>query len=335
MVYVQTADGMTVDMKRPLGQGKTFNYFDLYREKLPAMNVALFSYEGRGVRMGDAPPRYEQIDSSVYDTSTLDNKVRDVLTAIRIVQKQEGVDPSRIYLMGASEGTLLAAEAASRAPDDVKGLILYAVVSNTLKDALRYMAGDGAFLQIRGIFDTNKDAKVSKEELTADPRRTRAAGFGDVTFEQLDANADGSFTTEDFKQLRKGLLEAIDAERMEPVYGWLKLTAVVSIPKNWVEDHFAHAPMWTFLSPLKMPIGLFHGSGDGLTPIEDVKTLEERARTAGKSNMQFQYFEGLDHSLGLGRYFAGGELPEGHKAIFEFIRTLAGAKVVPPNPGLK
>jgi hypothetical protein len=38
--------------------------------------------------------------------------------------------------------------------------------------------------------------------------------------------------------------------------------------------------------------------------------------------MQFHYFEGLDHSLGLGRYFtAGGELPAGHKAIFEFIKA--------------
>jgi hypothetical protein len=44
-----------------------------------------------------------------------------------------------------------------------------------------------AFLQIRGLFDSNKDEKISKEELTADPRRVRAAGLGGVTFEQLDA----------------------------------------------------------------------------------------------------------------------------------------------------
>ena len=40
VVYVQTAEGATVDMKRPLGGGRTFNYYDLYREKLPAMSVA-------------------------------------------------------------------------------------------------------------------------------------------------------------------------------------------------------------------------------------------------------------------------------------------------------
>jgi hypothetical protein len=50
LMYVQTAEGAAVDMKRPLGGGKTFNYYDLYREKLPPINVAFFSYEGRGTR---------------------------------------------------------------------------------------------------------------------------------------------------------------------------------------------------------------------------------------------------------------------------------------------
>ena len=74
--------------------------------------------------------------------------------------------------------------------------------------------------------------------------------------------------------------------------------------------------MWTYLAPLKGPVGLFHGSGDNLTPIEDVKGLEARANAAGRRNLQFHYFDGLDHSLGLGDYFSGGELPDGHKAIF-------------------
>src|SRR4030095_4988659 len=82
VIYVQTAEGMTVDMKRRGGRAGTFNYFDLYRSKFPEMNVGFFSYEGRGIRMGAAPPRYEKIDWDIYNTSTLDNKVRDVLTAV-------------------------------------------------------------------------------------------------------------------------------------------------------------------------------------------------------------------------------------------------------------
>ena len=45
VVYVQAAEGMTVDMKRPLPNG-TFNYFDLYREKLPEIGVGFSSTRG-------------------------------------------------------------------------------------------------------------------------------------------------------------------------------------------------------------------------------------------------------------------------------------------------
>src|SRR5262245_26875140 len=110
VIYVQTAEGMTVDMKRPKGREGTFNYYDLYREKLPEMNVAFFSYEGRGIRMGDKPPRYESIDWDIYNTSTLENKVRDIISAVQVVKKQRGIDASLVFLMGASEGTLLASE---------------------------------------------------------------------------------------------------------------------------------------------------------------------------------------------------------------------------------
>src|SRR5204863_83324 len=121
VIYVQPAEGMTVDMKRQKSRTETFNYFDLYREKLPEMNVAFFSYEGRGIRMGDKPPRYETINWDIYNTSTLDNKVRDVMSAVELIKKQPGIDASRIFLIGASEGALLAAEAAARLPQQIRG----------------------------------------------------------------------------------------------------------------------------------------------------------------------------------------------------------------------
>ena len=105
------------------------------------------------------------------------------------------------------------------------------------------------------------------------------------------------------------------------MYEWLKVTAAVSIPKDWLQDHFAHPAMWTFLSRLDIPIGLFHGDADNLTPIEGVKKLEDQAKTSGKTKMKFHYFQDLDHSLGIGVYFVRGTLPEGHKAIFEYLKN--------------
>lgn len=324
LVYVQTAEGMTVDMRRPLREGRTFDYMDLYRERLPPLGFAFFSYEGRGVRMGDAPPRYETIDRAVYDTSTLENKVRDALAAIEVAARQPGVDAERLFLIGASEGSLLAAETATRAGDRVRGLVLYSILASTLQDATRYMAGDGAFNQMNDLFDTNRDGGTSREEYEADARGYRKAALGSITFEQLDENGDGVFAAADLRALRKPLLDAIDSKNVEPVYQWLALTAAVSLPKGWLEDHFAHPPMWSFLARLDIPVAVLHGTADNLTPVAGTRELEAIVTAAEKTNIEFHYFDGLDHSLGLARYFAAGApLPAGHEAILQFLRKHA------------
>jgi pimeloyl-ACP methyl ester carboxylesterase len=321
VIYVQTAEGATVDMKRPLGRNATFNYYDLYREKLPEMSVAFFSYEGRGIRMGDAPPRYETIDWDVYNTSTLENKVRDILSAIEVVKRQKGVNPDRILLMGASEGTLLCAEAAVRAKADVKGLILYGVLSSTLKDMLTYMAADASFASINAMFDTDKNGKTSRAEFDADPGKNRDRALKGVAFETLDESGDGLFTVEDLRVLRKPILDAIARDNYRDIEAWLKQTAVVSTPKNWVQDHFSQPSMWSFLSQLSIPVGLFQGNDDRNTPASGTRKLEEQAKAAGKTNLEFHYFDSLDHSLGITEWFVRKTLPEGHKAIFEFIQS--------------
>ncbi len=324
VIYVQTAEGMTVDMKRPLGAGKTFNYFDIYRSKFTEMDVAFFSYEGRGVAMGDDPPRYEAIDREVYDTSTLDNKVSDAVSALQAAKAQNGVDPSRIFLMGASEGSLLAAEAAARVPDDVAGLVLYGLMASNMRYTFAYIMSDGAFITYRRAFDTDKDGRVSKAEFEADPRTYRKNVLKGAEFSVFDKDQDGFFTVEDMKVLTKVYLDAIDNENFAVLEAWAVAGAAVSIPKGWFQDHFAHGSMWSFLSVLDVPVGCFHGSNDAFVPIEGVKLLQAKAKHSGKEKMEFFYFDGLDHSLGVGEYFVKGTVPAGHAAIFEFVRRVAG-----------
>lgn len=329
VIYVQTAEGMTVDMKRQKSRSETFNYFDLYREKLPEMNVAFFSYEGRGIRMGDKPPRYEAIDWDIYNTSTLENKVRDILSAVQVVKKQPGIDASRIFLMGASEGTLLGAEAAARSRGQIRGLILYGVLTSNMRDNFRYIVTGGAFLPWIKFFDTDKDGKISKQEFEADPHKYREKVLKNAPFEALDKDHDGFFTVEELGMLSsrlRDLRDAVDTKNYEVLNEWAKTSAAVSTPKDWFKDHFAHQPIWTFLSKLNIAIGFFQGDDDAMVPIEGVRKLEEQAKKAGKSKMEFHYFNNLDHSLDIIEYFVKGSLPAGHKAIFEFIKKQTAKK---------
>jgi hypothetical protein len=107
---------------------------------------------------------------------------------------------------------------------------------------------------------------------------------------------------------------------------WTKTSAGVSTPKDWFKDHFAHQPIWTFLNKLNIAVGFFQGDGDAMVPIEGVRKLEEQAKKTGKSKMEFHYFAGLDHSLNIIDYFVKGNLPAGHKAIFEFVSKQTSKK---------
>lgn len=317
VIYVQTAEGMTLDVKRPLPGDKTFNYHDLYRKKFPEMGVGFFSYEGRGIQMGDEPPRYEKIDWNIYNTSTLKNKAQDVLSAIHTIRKIDGLEHTSILLMGSSEGTLVAAEAASIDPDQVSGLVLYAVMATNLRECFTFIMSEGDFMRFRPL-DMDKNEIISKEEWEK--------YIKDYDFSQADLNKDGVFTVEDTKVGTKKYLDAIKSNDYKVLQDWARVSAALSVPENWFKDHFNHNDMWTYLSKLDFPIGHFHGDADRMTSIKALKKLESKAKAAKLSNMEFHYFDGLDHSLNIVLYFLKGELPEGHKAIFEFVDRVA------PNP---
>src|SRR4029077_1201231 len=135
----------------------------------------------------------------------------------------------------------------------------------------------------------NKDGVISKAEFEADPRKNRALGIGDTTFAQLDANGNETLEAADLRQLRKATLDAIDAKEIPPIEAYLKVTAAVSLPNGWLADHFAHPPMWTFLSKLTVPVGIFHAEGDANTPVDGTRRLEEQAKKEGKTNLKFFY----------------------------------------------
>jgi len=251
------------------------------------------------------------------------------MSAIQIVKKQPGIDRSRIFLMGASEGTLLAAEAAARSGGQIKGLILYGVLTSNMRENFRYIVTGGAFLPFAKFFDTDKDGRISKQEFEADPQKYREKALKNAPFEDLDKDRDGFFTVEELGVLSsrvKALRDALDTTNYEVLDEWARTSAAVSTPKGWFKDHFAHEPIWNFLSRLNIAIGFFQGEDDAMVPVEGVRKLEEQAKKAGRSKMEFYYFNNLDHSLGIIEYFFKGSLPAGHKAIFEFIKKQTAMK---------
>jgi pimeloyl-ACP methyl ester carboxylesterase len=326
LLLVQNAEASTKDGQvRPPG-GERVPAYTLYRANLAPLGIGFFSYEGRGVsaNAGGGPV----IDRAVYNTSTLANKVKDGIAAVRTLQKQPDVDASRIVLRGVSEGTLLAAEIAVEIPKEVAGLVLSGVIGSTLQQALVFMASDSPYMRYLGVWDTNKDGRISSAEFDADPQGFRKQLPPGTEFKQLDADGDGFYTREDMRRLNKTLVDAIEAGDINTFLPWLQRTAGVAVPEpmsEWLKDHFKQPAMWDLLQKLSMPVGLFQGEIDANTSAAEVRVLEQKAKAAGKANLEFRYFDGLDHGLGTIQYFVTGKPSTGYAAMFEFMKRFASS----------
>jgi len=321
LVLVQTAEAQTMDGELRNAAGVRVRVYNQYREQLAPLDIGFFSYEGRGVtsNAGGGPV----IDRAVYDTSSLANKVEDGISAVRTLQKQAGVDASRIVLRAVSEGTLLAAEIAVKIPSEIAGLVLSGVIGSTLQDALVFMTSDGAYLAHLGHWDGNKDGAISAAEFDADPKGIRKLLPAGTAFAAFDRNSDGVYTREECLTAVKPLTDAVRAGQIDVFLPWLQANAAVPVPNSmsaWLKDHFSQPTMWDLLSQLSMPVGLFQGEIDHNTPAEGVRALEQKAKAAGKTNLEFHYFDGLDHGLGTIAYFNTGKPSAGYSAIFEFMK---------------
>lgn len=325
IVYAQAAEGMTIDVRRPLAGGGSFSYFDIYRRHLPPLGVGFLSYEGRGITAGSQPPRYEQIDSAVYNTSTLSAKARDLVAAVEAVAGIEGVDGSRIFAMGASEGTLVATEGAVLSEGRVAGLILYGVLVLNMRENFRFILTDGAFITYRRFLDTDADGQVSRKEWNADPRGWREGTIPGVQWEQLDANRDGVFTVDDIASMQRAYLEGLDRGDFATLDAWSRRFASVSLPVGWWQDHFAHPSLPSFLERLDIPVGIFQGEWDNATPAAAVRELEAQLHRDGNHRHVEIHYLDTDHSLNVGRYFRDGTIPAGHRAIFDYVRRVVAS----------
>ncbi len=321
LVLVQTAEAQAMEPQTRNAQGERVPVYSLYRNNLTPLKIGFFAYEGRGVFT--SPTGGRQIDRTVYDTSTLDNKVRDGIAAVRVLQKEAGVDASQIFLRGLSEGTLIAVEIAAMIPNEVKGLVLSGVIGDTLKSSLKFMASGGAYMQHLGHWDADRDGRISAQEFETDPKGIRKQMPSTVVFRTFDTDGDGFYTLAEYLAKSKPLVDLIEAENFDVIERWLQAAAAVPVPnptRAWLKDHFSRPSMWDTVSKLTMTVGFFQGEIDANTSAADVRVLEQKAKTAGKTNLEFSYYAGLDHGLGTLEYFTRGAPSPGYAAIFAFMR---------------
>lgn len=319
VIYINGSGPNTYDNKRQTGD-ITFNYHDLFAEQFTQEGIAYFSYNTRGVTVGNEAPYFAEIDEAAYQSYLPLNQVKDVEAIIRDLKTDSRLQNAKVILLGWSEGTMIAPLVALSGEVQVDALFLAGYCNETMADILEWqLTGGSSMVNVGTYLDSDGDGTVTKAEYDADPFQVTAQ-FG--AFEEMDVNSDGEINQKDFEQMLKDTHDETFRAFDGGDDAWLKENYGVRLTSAWFQAHREIPPNRETMPQLTLPIYIFQGTIDANVPVEQSREIAEAFRTAGKTNLHFLEFEMHDHDLNYILYPISGTISEGLQAIFDTAKEL-------------
>lgn len=323
VLFVNGSGPNTYDNQRQLGEG-TFRYFDLFAEQLAARGIGFFRWSTRGVSPGVEPPMYSEIDEAAYKTYLPATSVSDIGEWIGALRKDERLKDAEIYLLGWSEGTIIAPLAAKAFPQEIDGLLLAGYCNDRMDDILDWQQTGGSSMVFYGqYFDMDGDGIISKTEFNADPYQIK--DLLGATFEEIDVNKDGGISQEDFRIMLAPGYEALKSAVARGDDAWLAENYGVRLTAAWFEAHAKLAPNKEILPQLTLPIEIFHGTADQNCSVAGAYAIEKAFQDAGKANLKLHVYDGYDHDLNYLLYPTTGAMPASFEDLFQACRENGAA----------
>jgi hypothetical protein len=113
VVFVHGTGPNTYLNKRKIGNTE-FNYFDLFADEFNKRGIGFFTYNRRGVEIGNAPPYYDKIDSTKYSKYLPITEAEDIEAIISKLKHDERFLNSKIALLACS---IVSVRAKNKAPE--------------------------------------------------------------------------------------------------------------------------------------------------------------------------------------------------------------------------
>ena len=318
VVFIPGTGPNTYLNKRKIGN-KEFNYYDLFEAEFLKRGIGFFTYNRRGVEIGDKPPYYDKVDSAKYAKYTPKQEVLDVESILSDLRKVDRLKDTRIALLGASEGTIIAAMVADRMVEKVDDLLLFGYANDNMFDIIKWQfSGVTSIMNLKKYFDTNKDNVFSRAEYESkDTIATlgRVRVLNNLPFDTLDMVKDGNLDYKDFgarnKPFYNYLLKMIDEGN--DTWIWKNYFRITSL---WLKEHFKLEANKTRLLNIDIPIYIFQGVEDANASVEGVYDIQSRFKNANKTNLKCFIFEGHNHDLNYLDWPFKQQISEGLNAIF-------------------
>lgn len=311
---------------------KTRNYCDWFARELSARRLGFFRMNKRGcgiVRDDEGHPR-EICNRSVFSKATPAVLLADFQAALAVLRQEAGVDSNRVILLGASEGTRLAAKLALAAPEGIVAAAMFGYAEHSLKDIVRWQHTEGPWRNIARIFDADNDRKVTRQEYDEAVRRKGKILADSLPFAELDRNKNGVITPAEMDQSPRAEAVFKAVREHDDDYLWDNL---LNLSSAYLIEEWNSAPTHRTLLQINMPLAIFHGEDDGTCRVEGAREALQAFQKAGKNNLTLRTYPKTDHDLNWARVLRDGQVPAPFVDLFDYIERHARQTSAPARQG--
>ena len=302
-----------------------FNYYDVLAEGFCEQGVGFFSYNRRGVEIGEIPPLFDTVDSIKYVKYVPSQEAADVEVMINFLRKDKRFKDCKIILYGISEGTIIASMVADKKNVQVDALFLHGYAHDNLYDIIKWQnTGGGVMVLVNSIFDLDGDDAISREEYEREDSvlsKYRTYLFQQADFNTIDVVKDGSLDIKDFNKMRSSFDDLLMGKISEADETWI-WNNYMRVTIGWLREHFALEPNKSRLLRIEIPIYIFHGTDDQNVPAKGVYDIESRFIASGKTNLTIHVFDKHNHDLNFQDWLIKKEYSEGFQSLFKTAKNI-------------
>jgi fermentation-respiration switch protein FrsA (DUF1100 family) len=257
VLFIHGSGPQDRDGNAPTGPGTKINDFKVLAYKLAEIGIASLRYDDRGVGLS----------SGDWREANLEDLVSDARAALEYLKSRSEVDPQRLFVLGWSEGGIIAPILASEGR--VAGLITLAAPAHSLEWIILYQTE--FILRAEGHAEDKIQEGLRRTRALFDWIKQSQGEWEDYTCGQLQ-QALPWLTCEEFEFLKE------------------------SFALSWYRQHFAHDPLAT-IQQVKVPVLIIQGDKDIQVPKEEALLLAEELRKAGNEQVTLQILPDLNHGL--------------------------------------
>jgi fermentation-respiration switch protein FrsA (DUF1100 family) len=232
---------------------------DLFRELALALakaGIGSLRYDKRGVGAS----------AGLFSEASMEDLLSDARAALSALQAVEVIDARRCFLVGHSEGGILAPIIASE--DNLEGIVLLAGAAHSLDFIIRGQVE--RLNQAMGKSEEEVQAALAQEDQYLDFVRASEGEWSDYTFDQL-----------------KGAMPWLTQET---------LPQITALSLSWLREHFLHDPIET-IQQVSCPVLILQGEKDSQVPADEANLLAAALVAAGNADVTLDLFPDLNHLM--------------------------------------